>query len=184
MEPIVFMPTRTLYVMRLVAWMLGIGVGVWIAVLDAQRSSLYVGAVVVIGFGILAVRSVLGMFSDTPQLVVTGEGFHVLGAMPVMWSEVAAMDEGTVVLGRRITDVVIRVWLHDPQDYVGRAIPSVARRAAANVAAGNAPITISPPFKFLARNAREGLAEMGAALLAGYDYASDENTVTDASTHV
>jgi HAMP domain-containing protein len=184
MEPIVFMPTRALYMIRLVGWIFGFAIGVVIAVLNAQPSSPYLGGAIIIGCGIFAARTVIGMFSDMPQLVVTGEGFHVLGAMPVTWSEVADMDTGPMVIGRRATESVVRVWLHDPQDYIDRATPSVARRAATNVAAGSPPITISAPVTFGVNNARVAFAKMVDALRAGHAYASGETTITDASTYL
>jgi len=133
---------QTAAVVALGTGLIGVAAGVWL-LLSGGTASLVLGGVLVVFFGVGAVRAVLRLVRGRPLLVATREGIDDGGSIVAVgflpWSEVGMID----VLAARGGGMLV-IGVRDPEAVLSRATPARARVGRTQAGRLGSPVVLAP----------------------------------------
>ncbi|MFC5139182.1 STM3941 family protein [Actinomycetospora rhizophila] len=133
---------RTAPVVALVTGVIGLAAGVWL-LLAGGTANLVLGAVLVLFFGVGAVRAVLRLVRGKPLLIATPEGIDdggsIVAAGFLPWSELGTID----VLPARGGAMLV-IGVRDPEAVLARTTPGRARVGRAQAGRLGSPVVLPP----------------------------------------
>ncbi|MEJ2887028.1 STM3941 family protein [Actinomycetospora aeridis] len=133
---------RTAPVVALVTGVIGLAAGVWL-LLAGGTANLVLGAVLVVFFGVGAVRAALRLARGKPLLVATREGVDdggsIVAAGFLPWSELGTID----VLRARGGSMLV-IGVRDPEAVLARTTPARAKVGRAQAGRLGSPVVLPP----------------------------------------
>ncbi|GAA4941620.1 hypothetical protein EV188_11387 [Actinomycetospora succinea] len=133
---------RTAPVVTLVTGVIGLAAGVWL-VLAGGTASVVLGVVLVLFFGVGAVRAALRLARGKPLLIATGDGIDdggsIVAAGFLPWSEIGGID----VLPARGGSMLV-IGVRDPEAVLSRTTPARARVGRAQAGRLGSPVVLPP----------------------------------------
>lgn len=133
---------RTAPVVTLVTGVIGLAAGAWL-LLSGGTASVVLGVVLVLFFGVGAVRAVLRLVRGKPLLVATPDGIDdggsIVAAGFLPWSEL-----GTIEVLRARGGGMLVIGVRDPEAVLSRTTPSRARVGRAQAGRLGSPVVLPP----------------------------------------
>ncbi|MDD7965021.1 STM3941 family protein [Actinomycetospora lemnae] len=133
---------RTAPAVALATAVVGLAAGVWL-VLGGGTASDVVGVVLVVFFGIGAVRAAMRLVRSRPLLVATAEGIDdggsIVAAGFLPWSELGSID----VLPARGGGMLV-IGVRDPEAVLARTTPARAKVGRAQAGRLGSPVVLPP----------------------------------------
>ncbi|MDD7937076.1 hypothetical protein PHK61_01440 [Actinomycetospora lutea] len=133
---------RTAPVVTLVTGVIGLAAGVWL-LLTGGTAGVVLGVVLVLFFGVGAVRAALRLVRGAPLLIATREGVDdggsIVAAGFLPWSEIGTID----VLPARGGGMLV-IGVRDPEAVLARTTPGRARVGRAQAGRLGSPVVLPP----------------------------------------